>query len=74
MNDATAGGDAALVLADVSKSYREGPQRLDVLKNVSCTTGQPGVFPTNTTMTTTNTSKLSMPMMASRQDFLRRRA
>lgn len=37
MNDAIAGGDAALVLTDVSKSYREGSQRLDVLKNVSCT-------------------------------------
>ena len=37
MNDVTPNTQAALVLEHVSKSYREGPQRLDILKDVSCT-------------------------------------
>ncbi len=36
MNDATLPA-AALVLEGVNKAYREGAQRLDILKNVSCT-------------------------------------
>ncbi len=36
MNDATLPA-AALILEGVNKAYREGPQRLDILKNVSCT-------------------------------------